>query len=94
MNIRVRLTFWYTTILFLILVIFSAAVYLGLTRNLLSTLDLHLQREAGQILGGIKFESEGHDATEAGHAGGLEIEAEYIPEEGVYWRIPMRKARL
>jgi hypothetical protein len=87
MNIRVRLTLWYTTILFLILVIFSAAVYLGLTRNLLSALDIHLQREAGQIIGGVKFENEGSEAADADHEGSFEIEAAYVPEEGVFWRI-------
>jgi hypothetical protein len=60
MNIRLRLTFWYTAIFLLILVIFSLAVYVGLTRNLMNTVDNHLQREVGEILGNLEFEPERH----------------------------------
>jgi heavy metal sensor kinase len=92
MNIRLRLTFWYTAIFLLILVIFSLAVYVALTRNLMNTVDNHLQREVGEILGNLDFESDGHDdhpsegdndhspATTA-------IELSYTPEEGVLWRV-------
>lgn len=93
MNIRLRLTLWYSAILFLILLVFSGAVYIGLSRSLFASLDNHLRREVGQIVGNIKFETqdvEGEEEEEEtkehlDHRG--EIELEYIPEEGVYWRI-------
>jgi len=89
MNIRLRLTLWYTVVLFLILAIFSAAVYLGLSRSLFVTLDNHLQREAGQIIGSIEFEEIEEDEDDDDHINSseLEIEATYEPEEGVFWRI-------
>ncbi len=90
MNIRLRLTLWYTAILFFILAIFSVAVYIGLTRSLLESIDTHLQREAGQVIGGIKFEGVDDHSEDEEHdkkSGEVEIEAEYIPEEGVFWRI-------
>ena len=59
MNIRLRLTLWYTAILFLILVVFSVVVYIGLTRSLFAAVDDHLQREVGEILGNLHFENEG-----------------------------------
>jgi len=80
MNIRLRLTLWYTAIFSLILIIFSVAVYVGLTRSLLNAVDSHLQREVGEILGNLEFE---HEEDE--HEG--EVELSYIPEEGVYWRV-------
>lgn len=107
MNIRLRLTLWYTAILFIILLMFSVAVYVGLSRSLFNAVDAHLQREAGQVVGGIKIESykreddgeDYEDEDERGEYGGqielngLEIKAEYIPEEGVYWRILDAEAR-
>jgi heavy metal sensor kinase len=107
MNIRLRLTLWYTAILFIILLIFSVAVYVGLSRSLFSAIDTHLQREAGQVIGGIKFEfqktgddGEDHEQDEEYgeegaqiHLNGVEIKAEYIPEEGVFWRILDAEAR-
>lgn len=88
MNIRLRLTLWYTAILFFILVIFSVAVYIGLTRSLLFSVDNHLQREVGEILGNLSFEAgdDEEDGTESGE-GEAEIGMSYTPEEGVYWRI-------
>jgi heavy metal sensor kinase len=91
MNIRLRLTLWYTTILFLILIVFSGLVYLGLSYSLLMVLDDHLQREAAQVIGAIKFEPD-HDEDEDGDhqpskLDEVGIELEYIPEEGVYWRV-------
>ncbi len=102
MNIRLRLTLWYTAILFIILLIFSVAVYVGLSRSLLGAVDVHLQREASQVIGGIKFESqeqeddggENHEDEEEyreeglqAQIAGIEIKAGYIPEEGIFWRI-------
>lgn len=95
MNIHLRLTLWYTAILCLILAIFSAAVYIGLTRSLLATLDNQLQREVGEIIGNMKLESkaEGEKADDdrekddSKQAGEIEIELKYIPEEGVFWRV-------
>lgn len=98
MNIRLRLTLWYTAILFVILVLFSFIVYAGLSRSLLITIDDHLQREAAQIIGEIRFESGEHRSREhsehgedklgfTNEGGALQAELEYIPEAGVYWRI-------
>lgn len=81
MNIRWRLTIWYTAVLTLILLIFSGAVYLGVSRSLIATLDTHLKREAGQLIGGIKFE------RETDHEEGSQLELGYRPEEGVLWRL-------
>jgi len=75
MNIRLRLTLWYTVILTIILLIFSGVVYIGVSRSLLSILDTQLVREAGQLTGQAQQEDE-------------EFETEYyIPEEGIYWRV-------
>ena len=84
MNIRLRLTLWYTAILFLILLVFSLAVYLGLARSLLATVDNHLQREVGEILGNLNFERPHDDDADEQEAG---LELKYTPEEGVFWRI-------
>lgn len=78
MNIRLRLTLWYTAIFSIILVIFSLVVYVGLTRSLMNSVDNHLQREVGEILGNLHFEA---DDDEHG------VELSYSPEEGVYWRV-------
>lgn len=88
MNIRLRLILWYTAILFFILLIFSVAVYIGLTRSLLVSVDNHLQREVGEILGNLNFEA-GEDDEAEREAGedGAGIKLSYTPEEGVYWRI-------
>ncbi|MCB0212812.1 MAG: HAMP domain-containing protein [Anaerolineae bacterium] len=91
MNIRLRLTLWYTAILTIILVVFGIIVYFGLSRSLLITLDDHLQREANQIINQLKFEhhtaSDEHDTEpfEANRA--VKAEMEYVPESGVFWRI-------
>lgn len=90
MNIRLRLTLWYTAILFFILMLFSLAVYIGLTRSLLVTVDNHLQREVGEILGNIKFEGSDDDETEEEEP---ELELTYTPEEGVFWRVLDRAGR-
>ena len=82
MNVRLRLTLWYTAIFSLILIMFSVAVYVGLTRNLLNAVDRHLQREVGEILGNLEFE---HEEDE--HEGERRVEVSYTPEEGVYWRV-------
>jgi len=100
MNIRLRLTLWYTAILLLILVIFSVIVYLGLSRSLLVALDDHLQREAAQLIGEITFEREQHEIRDNDdeaersstgefkqRVGDVKVELAYIPEEGVLWRI-------
>ncbi len=80
MNIRLRLTLWYTAIFSLILIIFSLVVGVGLTRSLLNSIDTHLQREVSEILGNLKF---GDDDD---HTGGS-FQLGYTPEEGVYWRL-------
>ena len=94
MNIRLRLTLWYTAIFLLILVIFSLVVYVGLTRNLMNNVDNHLQREVGEILGNLEFE-EGEDShddeDEHGETkqivAGSPIQLSYMPEDGVFWRV-------
>ncbi len=89
MNIRLRLTLWYTAVLTLILVVFSAAVYLGLSQSLFLTLDNQLKREAGQIIGSLKFEGEDSEHDEDEHETEYirQIELSYRPEEGLLWRI-------
>ncbi|MCB9098439.1 MAG: HAMP domain-containing protein [Anaerolineales bacterium] len=95
MNIRLRLTLWYTAILSAILVIFGIIVYFGLSRSLLATLDNHLQREANQIITQLKFEKDGdhgdhtedHDNEAAEYVGTFKAELEYTPEPGVFWRV-------
>lgn len=90
MNIRLRLTLWYTTVLVLILVIFGAAVYVGLSRSLMSTLDNHLQREAGQLIGGLNLGAEEGGEHEEEHERehrNNQILLRYRPEEGVLWRV-------
>ncbi len=84
MNIRLRLTLWYTAIFSLILLIFSFAVYTGLTRNLLNSVDNHLQREVGEILGNLEFKEGEHDDEDEYEQ---YTELGYTPEEGVFWRI-------
>lgn len=103
MNIRLRLTLWYTAILCLTLALFSSAVYIGLTRSLMATLDNHLQREVGEIIGHLKFEHSGDGSEEGGEvnngddyktgSGELEIELNYTPEEGVFWRLLAENGR-
>ncbi len=96
MNIRLRLTLWYTAVLILILVVFGVAVYIGLNRSLIATLDNHLQREAGQLIGGMKFEThEGGDDDE-GETQHLSshLDLRYRPEEGVLWRVLDSEGRL
>lgn len=91
MNIRLRLTLWYTTILTLILLVFGTAVYVGLSRSLIVGLDSHLQREAGQLIGGLKFgsreESDDGEDHEDEDAPVNQLELKYRPEEGVLWRV-------
>jgi hypothetical protein len=84
MNIRLRLTLWYTAILFFILLVFSLAVYIGLTRSLLVTVDNHLQREVGEILGNMTFDNSDDDQADEDES---ELEIKYTPEEGVFWRV-------
>jgi len=86
MNIRLQLTLWYTAILFLILAFFGLVVYIGLSRSLLVTVDSHLQREVGEILGNLEFESS-LEMEDDGPSTETEIELKYTPEVGVFWRI-------
>jgi heavy metal sensor kinase len=87
MNIRLRLTLWYAAILVFILVVFSVAVYIGLTRNLLVSVDNHLQREVGEILGNLDFEGSDDEDDHNAHESKTGITLKYVPEEGVYWRL-------
>ncbi len=90
MNIRLRLTLWYTIILVLILLVFGAAVYVGLSRSLIATLDNHLQREAGQLIGGLSFEARTEHSDEEEHEQEHRdnpLLLRYRPEEGVLWRV-------
>jgi heavy metal sensor kinase len=99
MNIRLRLTLWYTLILFLILAVFSVLVYIGLSYSLFVVVDDHLQREAAQVIGEIDFEAEHddeeHEAEEhsSEHNDDAGIDLAYIPEEGVLWRILDRQGQ-
>jgi heavy metal sensor kinase len=92
MNIRLHLTMWYMAVLTLIMVIFGTAVYIGLSRSLMNTLDDHLKREVAQLIGGLKFEDpanrhskEEDDDSSSPHEAQLEVR--YRPEDGVLWRI-------
>jgi len=87
MNIRLRLTLWYTAIFSLILLIFSLAVYVGLSRNLFSTVDNHLQREVGEILGNLDIELDDDLGVSDREGRQTEFKLTYTPEEGVFWRI-------
>ncbi len=99
MNIRLRLTLWYTAILLLILLIFGVIVYIGLSRNLSASLDSQLQREAKQMVdafnaGEIEESEEGYEDNESSEYGGrkirlngIEFTLNYLPEEGVFWQI-------
>lgn len=99
MNIRLKLTLWYTALLFCMLIIFGVVIYIGLSRSLLVAIDNHLQREAGLAIGNLKFELEEHeedddhedDAPEDGEhekmVGHWEVELKFKPEEGLLWRI-------
>ena len=92
MNIRLRLTLWYTAILTIILVVFGIIVYFGLSRSLLITLDDHLQREANQIISQLKFERDSdheddHPVEMFEQTQAVRAEMEYVPEPGVFWRI-------
>ncbi len=95
MNIRLRLTLWYTAVFSLILLIFSLAVYAGLSRSLFNTIDNHLQREVSEILGNLKFYTPhlagGEDDDEEDrHNAAFEqngVSLNYIPEAGIYWRL-------
>lgn len=93
MNIRLRLTLWYTAILSVILAVFGTIVYFGLSRSLLTALDDHLQREANQIISNLKFEDSAdyeddeNDEEHHEYAGVVKPEMEYIPEPGVFWRV-------
>lgn len=102
MNIRLRLTLWYTAILSAILVIFGVIVYFGLSRSLLATLDNHLQREANQIINELKFEQGGdhdghaekYDDEVAEYVGGFRAELEYTGAGRILARLGFRRATL
>jgi len=93
MNIRLRLTLWYTAILFLILMTFSVVVYIGLTRSLFTALDDHLQREVSEILGNLHFDNEAGDDDDHEAGDGSSIELAYQPDERVFWRVLDSKGR-
>jgi signal transduction histidine kinase len=54
MSIRLRLTFWYTTILAAVVVVFGAALYSLLTLTLLNSIDQQLQATAEQVAGSVQ----------------------------------------
>lgn len=102
MNIRLRLTIWYMAILTLIMVIFGTAVYLGLSRSLMNTLDNHLMREAAQLIGGLRFgdleHRDGHEGDEDERSResreiAPRLDLNYHPEDGVLWRVLDRAGR-
>jgi len=55
-SIRVRLTAWYTLLLLLVLLAFSAALYLGLSRYLYADADALLEIDARAITSGLDYE--------------------------------------
>jgi heavy metal sensor kinase len=54
-SIRVRLTLWYVALLAVILLLFSGALYLSLSRSLRQEMDLTLSTEAERLIAGIEF---------------------------------------
>jgi hypothetical protein len=52
MPIRWRLTFWYTGILLLILLILGSSVYLLLEYSLTAEIDRNLDQKANEVLSG------------------------------------------
>jgi heavy metal sensor kinase len=71
-SIRVRLTLWYVALLGLILVVFSAVLYLSLSRNLHDEVDRSLAAEAQRQLASLDVENgapslaEGPDMLQVG----------------------------
>ncbi len=53
MSIRLRLTLWYTAILFIALSAFAVVIYMGLTRSWRSDLDNTISTRAGEAYGRI-----------------------------------------
>jgi len=49
MSIRLRLTFWYTTVLATVIIVFGVALYYLLTFTLVNTIDRQLEATASQI---------------------------------------------
>ncbi|HTD77004.1 MAG TPA: histidine kinase dimerization/phospho-acceptor domain-containing protein, partial [Chloroflexota bacterium] len=54
-SIRVRLTLWYVALLAVILLLFSGALYLSLSRSLRQEMDLTLSNEAERLIAAIDF---------------------------------------
>ena len=54
-SIRVRLTLWYVALLAVILLLFSGALYLSLSRSLRQEMDLTLSTEAERLIAAIDF---------------------------------------
>ena len=52
-SIRVRLTLWYVALLAVILLLFSGALYLSLSRSLRQEMDLTLSTEAERLIAAI-----------------------------------------
>jgi len=56
-RIRVRLTLWYVLLLAVVLIVFSAVLYLSLRSSLLNEVDRSLSNTAGQAATGLEMEN-------------------------------------
>jgi len=83
-SLRVRVTSWYGGLLAIVLIVFGAAVWLGLRNYLLTTMEQTLRNETGNIV--EQFVSHVDEKSLAWLAG--EIRESYAPEgDGRYIRI-------
>jgi heavy metal sensor kinase len=64
-SIRVRLTLWYVALLAIILLVFSALLYLTLSRGLREELDVTLSTEAARLIASMDFENNAPQLGEA-----------------------------
>ncbi len=64
-SIRVRLTLWYVALLAIILLVFSALLYLTLSRGLREELDVTLSTEAARLISSMDYENNAPQLGEA-----------------------------
>src|SRR5215510_2391316 len=73
-SVRTRLTFWYVGVLALVLIVFSAGVYLLLARNLYRRMDESLRSSSESIaISLVRERAEGETVAEAAHSTGEEL---------------------
>src|SRR5262245_21915683 len=68
-SVRTRLTLWYVAVLALVLIVFSASVYLLLARNLYHRMDESLRSSSESItISLVREQAEGETDAEAAHS--------------------------